>query len=89
MPPSDGVPVVAAATAGSTEWRACPRCGGVTRRVTRRWSDRLLSLFEPRVRRRCLSFTCSWEGRLRDPGRVSASPWKRLWAPTSRRSTRL
>lgn len=77
---------VAAAVAGST---ACPRCASVTQRVRRLWGDRLLSLFAPCVRCRCLSFTCSWEGRLRDPGRTSISLSERLWAPAEHRSTHL
>jgi hypothetical protein len=44
--------------------RACPRCQCRTDRVSRRWFDRVLSMFMPVVRYRCSSASCGWEGLL-------------------------
>jgi hypothetical protein len=44
--------------------RACPRCQRRTDRVSRRWFDRVLSVFVPVVRYRCASEGCGWEGLL-------------------------
>ncbi|MBK6469192.1 MAG: hypothetical protein IPF94_00290 [Betaproteobacteria bacterium] len=44
--------------------RACPRCQRRTDRVSRRWFDRVLSVFMPMVRYRCASEGCGWEGLL-------------------------
>lgn len=50
----------------STCSRACPRCSSALFGVARRWPDRLLSLFVPLRRYRCISLQCSWEGNFRE-----------------------
>lgn len=58
---------------------SCPLCDESLIRVRRRPLDRLISLFVPVERYRCLGFSCNWEGNLRiagarDPGPTSAAP---------------
>jgi hypothetical protein len=43
----------------------CPLCGEPVQRIRRRPIDRLLSLFFPVRRYRCVQFRCGWEGTLR------------------------
>jgi transposase-like protein len=43
----------------------CPLCAAFLIRVKRRTRDRLISLFVPLERYRCLDFSCNWEGNLR------------------------
>jgi len=43
----------------------CPHCAGAIERVARGWPDRLLSLWIPVRRYRCLSGFCGWDGILR------------------------
>jgi hypothetical protein len=45
--------------------RSCPHCQRRTDRVARRWHDRVLSLFVPVERYRCVSAGCGWEGLLK------------------------
>lgn len=45
--------------------RVCPRCGRPIRRVRRRFTDRLISLFVPVLRFRCEAAPCGWEGLIR------------------------
>jgi hypothetical protein len=44
---------------------ACPRCRGPARRVPRQTLDKLLDLFVPVRRYRCIRQDCRWEGRVR------------------------
>jgi hypothetical protein len=43
----------------------CPVCNAPTHRISRRFIDRLLSIFMPVRRYRCQSMKCTWEGNLR------------------------
>jgi len=43
----------------------CPVCNASTHRISRRFIDRLLSIFMPVRRYRCQSMKCTWEGNLR------------------------
>ena len=43
----------------------CPHCGGDLMRIRRRPVDRLLSVFVPVRRFRCVNFRCIWEGNVR------------------------
>ena len=43
----------------------CPRCDGDLIRIRRRLVDRMVSLFTPVRRFRCVSLGCTWEGNLR------------------------
>jgi hypothetical protein len=53
----------------------CPLCGeGYLIRIHRRVIDRLLSLFMPVYRFRCLCFSCQWEGNIR----VNSRPGRRV-----------
>ena len=49
----------------------CPACGAPMSRITRRFLDRLSSLFQTKHRYRCRSFSCQWEGIL--PARNASS----------------
>ena len=52
----------------------CPMCGGVLVRARRRFIDRLLSVFTPVHRFRCINFGCGHECNLgRSSARRSAS----------------
>jgi hypothetical protein len=42
--------------------RECPRCGGELRRIHRRRTDRLLSLYVPVQRYQCANHDCRWQG---------------------------
>jgi hypothetical protein len=42
----------------------CPECGGGVCRVPRRLIDRLINLFTPVQRYRCLSMHCAWQGNM-------------------------
>jgi hypothetical protein len=43
---------------------ACPQCSDQVYRVPRRFIDRLVGLFRPLHRYRCLSPHCNWEGNI-------------------------
>ena len=45
--------------------KVCPHCGGNLTRIHRRPVDRLLSVFVPARRFRCVNFRCIWEGNVR------------------------
>ena len=58
--------------------RACPSCASDLGRVQRRWIDRLISLYLPVHRYRCISPGCCWIGNLcarplGDPGRTDGT----------------
>lgn len=42
----------------------CPQCGGYIIRISRRTSDRIISIFGSVRRYRCQYFPCQWEGKL-------------------------
>jgi predicted RNA-binding Zn-ribbon protein involved in translation (DUF1610 family) len=42
----------------------CPECSEQVHRVRRRFIDRVISLFKPVQRYRCLSPSCGWEGNM-------------------------
>ena len=42
--------------------RECPRCGSEVRRMHRRWTERILSLYLPVRRYGCTNRDCSWLG---------------------------
>lgn len=48
--------------------KVCPLCHGHVERVRRRWIDRLINIFSPGLRYRCVAkgWGCDWEGNLRD-----------------------
>jgi len=48
----------------SAKARECPQCGTAAYRIRRRPIDRALSLLSPRLRYRCTSIGCGWEGNL-------------------------
>lgn len=52
-------------TGSSIPPRLCPHCGGPLKRIKRHALDRMLSVLRPVWRYRCMTFGCSWEGRLR------------------------
>lgn len=53
--------------------RICPSCNGILFRTWRRPIDRISSLILPVRRYRCRSFSCQWEGNLRNDGAASAT----------------
>ena len=44
--------------------RACPLCAGPALRVSRHWLDRLLGIWVPSWRYRCMAASCGWAGLL-------------------------
>ena len=47
-----------------TATRSCPQCGGPAARVSRKLTDRMLSVVMPVKRYRCFDLNCNWEGLL-------------------------
>ena len=60
---------------GVPQWsqtHTCPQCSDQVYRVPRRLVDRMISLFTPVQRYRCLSPYCEWEGNLSKTDRTEA-----------------
>jgi transposase-like protein len=64
----------------------CPLCTAFLIRVKRRTRDRLISLFVPLERYRCLDFSCNWEGNLRAERSSRPGPLVDRWRAQAKAS---
>lgn len=68
--------------------RSCPRCERRAERMARSWGDRVVSLFMPVVRYRCVSAGCGWQGLLlrrhRRHTEFAADAYRPQWLEPSR-----